>query len=157
MRNGFLFQDAKQNKAYIDNFLTFLKQQQKEDLIDTGIYTKNRCFRTIHCSKKDSSRILQRCNYNEISQTCKEKDFFVSYIIPELMKASKQSCLSMVDERKKLNTLAYEQNCYYLKYIETEIKQLSKKTPIGEDEEQPTDEVGIEAIKTLLDILDIRH
>jgi Holliday junction resolvase RusA-like endonuclease len=126
MRHGFLFSDMQQTKTYIDNFYKFLFARWKHDMIDKTVYSKNRCFRTIHCTKKDDDRILQRSNYNQISQTCKERMFFISYILPELIKASDESCLSLLDEQKKLNTLAYESNCYYLKFINTQVIEKEK-------------------------------
>ena len=129
IRNGYVFQNLRQNQLYMEQFCNYLKQNGKEGLIDTGVYTINRCFRTIHCTKmeleKVKERFLERSKYNEISQTCDESLFFASNIIPELNEASLESCISMKNEENELNELAYIENGFYLKNITTqeEIKE----------------------------------
>jgi hypothetical protein len=76
----------------MEKFINYIKQDGKEGLLDKSVYSQNRCFRTIHCTKfnldKNEDRFLRRSNYNQISKTCDESLFFVSNIIPELNEAN---------------------------------------------------------------------
>lgn len=152
MRHGYLFNNIKQTNLYMTKFIKYLEQQNSQDIIDCGIYTKNRCFRTIHCSKANSNRILQRSSYNKISQICDESLFFVSNILPEVTMASDISCLSLFHPyTKKLNIISYNETCFFLNYIKTLVLEEEKIKPIFTAYEQ----IDLPDIEKLLNMLNI--
>jgi hypothetical protein len=86
--------------------------------LDNTVYTQNRCFRTIHCSKFGENRKFKRSNYNDISQTCNEELFFVSNIYPELIE---------IDEICLQNEIGYLHVCDGLNFINTKEKNKNGK------------------------------
>jgi len=150
LRHGFVFPNMAQNKLYTDCFFNFIKDEsQYSDLIDlknldNSVYTKNRCFRTIHCSKFGENRKLKRSNYNDISQSCNEELFSASNIYPELIETH-DMCLE--------NEIGYLHICDGLNFINT--KEKSKKY----DNEFDDDEYKLspEESKLLFDNLDIKR
>lgn len=115
IRNGFVFKDNVQQKKYIKSFQKYLLKTVESGLdIDPVPYSKNQNFRTVSSCKFDPNkekRSLIRSDFNKISLECDERLFYASYIMPELNKVMKNSCIS------NCNTLGININKKYLKYV----------------------------------------
>ena len=102
IRNGFIFKNNVEQKKFATEFSSYLKSKHNEDFaldIDTAVYGRNQCFRTIGSSKIGSDRTLIRSGYNKLSQKCDESLFFASYVDPEIEKVEN---LSIFDIDKNL-------------------------------------------------------
>jgi hypothetical protein len=93
IRNGYVFKNCITQKKFINNFKKFLDNENNGLTIDTAPYGNRQCFRTINSSKINKNNTLKRSDYNELSQTCDIKNFFVTWIQPELDEASDITCL----------------------------------------------------------------
>lgn len=143
-RNGFLFKDNIQQKEYISDFSKYLEKLNTGLNIDLAPYGKTQCFRTLGSSKIGSDRTLIRSDYNEISLNCDRKLFFASYITPELLKASKESCLTLDTK------LGRDMNCEYLNIIRGFKIKEEKDEFISLCENQP---VSYETVNNLVDLI----